>query len=45
MIILTKTFEQMCGRIYRNGQRNNVVYYIMVAKNTIEENIWNAIKK
>lgn len=39
-----QNFEQMCGRIYRNGQRNNVVYYIMVAKNTIEENIWNAIK-
>lgn len=37
-------YEQMIGRIYRNGQKNNVVYTILVSKGTIEEKIWSAIK-
>lgn len=37
-------YEQMTGRIYRNGQKNNVVYTILISKGTIEEKIWNAIK-
>lgn len=37
-------FEQMCGRILRNGQKNNVVFTILICKNTIEEKIWKAIK-
>lgn len=37
-------FTQMCGRIYRDGQKNAVVYTILIAKNTIEEKIWWAIK-
>jgi SNF2 family DNA or RNA helicase len=36
-------YEQMTGRIYRNGQKNNVVYTILISKNTIEEQIWHAI--
>lgn len=36
-------YEQMCGRIYRNGQKNNVVYTILINKKTIEETIWWAI--
>lgn len=36
-------YEQMTGRIYRNGQKNNVVYTILISKNTIEEKIWWAI--
>ena len=37
-------YEQMTGRIYRNGQKNNVVYTILISKGTIEEQIWWAIK-
>lgn len=37
-------YEQMCGRIYRNGQKNNVTYTILIAEKTIEEKIWWAIK-
>lgn len=37
-------YEQMTGRIYRNGQKNNVVYTILISKDTIEEKIWWAIK-
>ena len=37
-------YEQMTGRIYRNGQKNNVVYTILISKDTIEEKIWDAIK-
>lgn len=37
-------YEQMCGRIYRNGQKNNVIYTVMIAEGTIEEKIWKAIK-
>lgn len=37
-------YEQMTGRIYRNGQKNNVVYTILISKGTIEEKIWWAIK-
>lgn len=37
-------FEQITGRIYRNGQKNNVVYTILISKGTIEEKIWWAIK-
>lgn len=36
-------YEQMCGRIYRNGQKNNVTYTILISKGTIEEKIWWAI--
>lgn len=36
-------YEQMTGRIYRNGQKNNVVYTILISKGTIEEKIWWAI--
>lgn len=37
-------YEQMCGRIYRSGQKNNVTYTILINENTIEEKIWNAVK-
>ena len=37
-------YEQMTGIIYRNGQKNNVVYTILISKGTIEEKIWWAIK-
>lgn len=37
-------YEQMTGRIYRNGQKNNVTYTILVSKDTIEEKVWWAIK-
>lgn len=37
-------YEQMSGRIYRNGQKNNVVYTVLISKGTIEEKIWWAIK-
>ena len=37
-------FEQMCGRIYRNGQKRNVTYTILISKGTIEEKIWHAIE-
>lgn len=37
-------YEQMTGRIYRNGQKNNVVYTVLISKGTIEEKIWWAIK-
>lgn len=36
-------YEQMCGRIYRNGQTRNVTYTILISKGTVEENIWRAI--
>ena len=36
-------YEQMCGRIYRNGQKRQVTNYILVASKTIEEKIWKAI--
>ncbi|MDY0015137.1 MAG: DEAD/DEAH box helicase [Bacteroidales bacterium] len=39
------SFEQMCGRIYRPGQKNTVIYTIFIAKNTIEETIWKAISE
>ena len=32
-------FDQMCGRIYRNGQKNKVTYDVFISKNTIEEKI------
>ena len=32
-------FDQMCGRIYRSGQKNNVTYDILINRNTIEEKI------
>ena len=38
-------FEQMCGRIYRTGQKNKVIYDILINSNTIEEKIWKAISK
>lgn len=37
-------YEQMTGRIYRNGQKNNVTYTILISKGTVEEDIWWAIK-
>lgn len=36
-------YEQMCGRIYRTGQKNNCTYTIFISKGTIEEKIWWAI--
>lgn len=36
-------YEQMTGRIYRNGQKNNVTYTILISKGTVEEKIWWAI--
>lgn len=36
-------YEQMTGRIYRNGQKNNVVYTILISRGTVEEQIWHAI--
>ena len=36
-------FDQMCGRIYRSGQKNNVTYDILINTNTIEDKIWWAI--
>jgi hypothetical protein len=36
-------FDQMCGRIYRSGQKNNVTYDILINSNTIEDKIWWAI--
>lgn len=36
-------YEQMCGRIYRNGQTKNVTYTILISTKTVEENIWKAI--
>ena len=36
-------YEQMCGRIYRNGQTRNVTYTILISSKTVEENIWDAI--
>lgn len=36
-------FEQLCGRIHRQGQRHKVTYNIMIAKGTIEETMWWAI--
>ncbi len=37
-------YEQMCGRIYRNGQKHMVTFVIMINRNTIEEKIWWSIK-
>lgn len=37
-------YDQMCGRIYRSGQKNNVIYDILLAANTIEEKIWKAVR-
>lgn len=36
-------YDQMCGRIYRNGQENKVTYDILINAGTIEEKIWKAI--
>lgn len=36
-------YDQMCGRIYRSGQKNNVTYDVLINSNTIEEKIWKAI--
>lgn len=38
-------FEQMSGRIYRNGQKQTCHYRILISKNTIEEKVWKAIEK
>lgn len=38
-------YEQMCGRIYRPGQKNNVTYTVLISKGTVEEQIWSAIKE
>ena len=37
-------YEQMCGRIYRNGQKNTVTYTVLINENTIEEKVWWAIQ-
>ena len=36
-------YDQMCGRIYRTGQKKPVTYTIYIAEDTIEEKIWKAI--
>lgn len=36
-------FDQMAGRIYRNGQVKNCTYYVLISEKTIEEDIWDAI--
>ena len=36
-------YEQLCGRIHRDGQRSIVTYNVMIAKGTIEETMWWAI--
>ena len=36
-------FDQMCGRIYRSGQKNNVTYDVLINTDTIEDKIWWAI--
>jgi len=37
-------YDQMCGRVMRDGQKNNVLYTVLISRGTIEENIWHAIK-
>ena len=36
-------YDQMCGRIYRTGQKKPVTYTIYIAEDTIEEKVWKAI--
>jgi superfamily II DNA or RNA helicase len=37
-------FSQICGRIFRRGQKKECVYIMMISRNTIEERIWSNIK-
>jgi len=37
-------FDQMCGRIYRNGQTHLTKFIIFINKGTIEEKVWWSIK-
>ena len=36
-------FEQTVGRLHRNGQKNEVWCYILLANKTIDEKIWAAL--
>lgn len=36
-------FEQIIGRIYRNGQKNKVLVKVLISRGTVEEKIWKAI--
>jgi SNF2 family DNA or RNA helicase len=38
-------FQQSKARVYRRGQQNQVVYYYLVAKNSIDEDIQLALKQ
>ena len=37
-------FDQMCGRIYRNGQDKHTIFRVYKNKGTIEDRVWYAIK-
>lgn len=37
------SFDQMCGRIYRPGQKEKCVYIVLIGQNTIEQKIYNGI--
>lgn len=37
-------FEQIVGRIYRNGQKEKVNIKVLISKDSIEEKIWKAIE-
>jgi len=38
-------FQQSKARVYRRGQDRKVVYYYLMVKNTIDEDIWLALKE
>lgn len=37
------SFDQMCGRIYRNGQTKKTHFYTLISKGTVEELIWRGL--
>lgn len=38
-------YSQACDRIYRIGQKNNVTIYNFICRDTIDETIWQTVKK
>ena len=38
-------YSQACDRIYRSGQKNKCTYYILAARNSIDEIIYKALDK
>lgn len=36
-------FDQMCHRVWRMGQKNDVQLDILIFKNSVEEQIWNTV--